>query len=229
MVAAGMTRPANPFATRWIRAGVVAPLDGHGAALPVATLADRVAAAGIVALVGPHGSGKSNLLAALATMLARRRPCVVLRVAPARGWLALAAVRGISRLPRGGIACIDGWERLGILARFAIRAVAWWRGTSLVVTCHRAAGLPILARCTTSPALLARIVAALPSHGGRITPADIDAAFVRHGGNLREALFDLYDRFEERVREAGGASVVPAVTATRVVADPAEEFTIASG
>ena len=40
----------------------------------------------------------------------------------------------------------------------------------------------------------------LPSHGGTIAPGDVDTAFHRHGGNLRDALFDLYDCFERRIR-----------------------------
>ena len=49
--------------------------------------------------------------------------------------------------------------------------------------------------------LLRAIVAALPDHGGLIQDEDLTAAFARHGGNLRESLSDLYDRFEERARQ----------------------------
>jgi hypothetical protein len=49
---------------------------------------------------------------------------------------------------------------------------------------------------------LTAIVARLPANAGLITPADLADAFARHRGNLRDALADLYDRFEHRARRA---------------------------
>jgi hypothetical protein len=46
----------------------------------------------------------------------------------------------------------------------------------------------------------------LPDHGGLITGDDIDDACRRHAGNLREALYDLYDRFERRARRHSPAA-----------------------
>jgi hypothetical protein len=66
------------------------------------------------------------------------------------------------------------------------------------VTSHQPAGLPVLWRCETTPDLLRAIIARLPDHGGLVDDADIAAAFHRHGGNLRESLYDLYDRVERR-------------------------------
>jgi hypothetical protein len=60
--------------------------------------------------------------------------------------------------------------------------------------------MPVVLRCSTSAGLLAAIVARLPDHGGRIADADVVAAFARHGGDLRESLYDLYDRFEQQIR-----------------------------
>jgi len=57
-------------------------------------------------------------------------------------------------------------------------------------------------RCETSARLFAALVERLPDHGGRIDAADVADAFARHGGNLRESLYDLYDRFECRIRRA---------------------------
>jgi hypothetical protein len=192
-------RPVNPFSTRFIRPGCVAPLDATGRPLPVAVLAARVRAAPLHALVGPHGSGKSNLLAALAAELEPQGPVHSVPVRAARH--VSRVVRSIVRLGAGAVVCIDGWERLGFAGRWVIRGVARWRRASLLVTAHRAGGLPVLVTCVPTPALLGHIVAALPSHGGRISPHDLAAAFVRHAGNLREALLDLYDLFEERVAD----------------------------
>ena len=59
-----------------------------------------------------------------------------------------------------------------------------------------------LVRCVTTPALLGRLVDDLPGHGGLIATEDVEQAFRRHGGDIREALYDLYDRFERRTRPA---------------------------
>jgi hypothetical protein len=66
------------------------------------------------------------------------------------------------------------------------------------VTSHRPTGLPLLRECETTSDLLRAIVARLPDRGGPVDEADIAAAFRRHGGNLRESLYDLYDRVERR-------------------------------
>jgi hypothetical protein len=197
-------RPVNPFSTRYIRPGCVAPLDAAGRPLPIAVLATRARATPMNALVGPHGSGKSNLLAVLMAELARRGPVRGVRVLSARD--VPAVVRSIVRQGAGAVVGIDGWERLGPVGRWMIRGVARWRRCSLLVTAHHAVGVPVLVRCTSTPVLLEQVVAALPSHGGRIEPQDLAAAFARHAGNLREALLDLYDRFEERIRDESPAA-----------------------
>ena len=189
----------NPFATRHTRPGRVIPRDGCGRPLDVAALASRVRAPGAVAIEGPHGAGKSNLLTALAGHLAS----VGILAATVRlrsrhdGRLVSDAV---GRSPRGTVLCIDGWETLGALRAAGVRWVSRRRGVGLLVTAHRPTGMPTLIRCATTPALLGRIVADLPDHGGLVTDADVAAAYAAHRGNLREALYDLYDRFERRSR-----------------------------
>ena len=72
------------------------------------------------------------------------------------------------------------------------------KGSGVITTAHRPSGLPVLARCESSSATVAAIVERLPAHGGAIGSVDIEAAFRHHGGNVRDALAALYDRFEER-------------------------------
>ena len=38
----------------------------------------------------------------------------------------------------------------------------------------------------------------LPPHHGKITRVEIQTAWDRHGGNVREVFFELYNLFEER-------------------------------
>lgn len=188
---------SNPFATRFIRPGRIPPLDPVGRPLSVDALASRIPHGGFMALVGPHGSGKSNLLAALATHLARDAVVMQSRVRRTRDVPAILA--RIAGLPVGAIACIDGWERLGAVGRVAVRVVARCRGCDLVVTAHRPCG-PVLAHCTTTPSLLARLVVMLGPDDALIGPDEVAAAYERHAGNVREALLELYDLFEQRIR-----------------------------
>jgi hypothetical protein len=57
--------------------------------------------------------------------------------------------------------------------------------------------------------LLQQIVDQLqPDHVRLITPRDVVNAFQKASGNLREALFDLYDRYEERRRAEPSAPAI---------------------
>jgi energy-coupling factor transporter ATP-binding protein EcfA2 len=142
---------------------------------------------GTAAIVGPHGSGKSTLLVRLAETLVRP--------------VAWAAIR--QAVP-GSTVCIDSWECISRPVRGLLRLAASVSGCGLLVTSHRAGEMPVLMRCSTNPVLLRSIVRSLPGHelwqGTLICSADIEESFARHGGNLRESLYELYDRFEGRAR-----------------------------
>jgi energy-coupling factor transporter ATP-binding protein EcfA2 len=205
----------NPFATRHTRPGRLEPLDSDGCPRDVAAVLNRLAAlGGRAAIRGPHGSGKTTLLEHLAHAL-EARGTVVERVrlrawrdgATAAATDCAAAFRAIVRCPTGGTVCIDGWEQMGPAAT-AAGALAWLRGCGLIVTTHRATRLPLLVACDTSPALLAGLVRRLPGHaswgGSVIRDADLEAAFLSTRGDIRESLYELYDRFEERRRPPAG-------------------------
>lgn len=189
-------RPGNPFATRYTRPGAIPPLDRLGRPLDLEALIARLDGLGAAALEAPHGHGKSTLLIALAAALGGAgRPVTMVRV---RGWQnACVAYRAVVAAPRRTAVFIDGWEQLGFLAA-PLRAVARLLRRTLLVTSHRPTGLPVLRACETTPNLLRAIVARLPDRGGPVDEADIATAFERHGGNLRESLYDLYDRAERR-------------------------------
>lgn len=192
---------ANPFATRHVRPGEIAPLTATAARRDVSALrAEIEAAGGNAEIVGPHGTGKSTLLAALAADLAtENRLAGRVQIRSSRDLVAV--LRLVRRARRGATACLDGWDRLGWAARTGVRILARLVGCRLMVTSHRPAGLDVSVPTAASRPLLEAIVAELPDHGGLIQPADIADAYARHGGNLRESLADLYDRFEHRARQ----------------------------
>lgn len=201
--------PRNPFATRSTRPGAV-PWQPIPDAPDV--LLERLAeGGGRGAICGPHGSGKSTLLRHL------------LAAAAERGWKTrLVAIRSSADLGRAvaaivlaaGRGCwlgIDSWEKLG----FAGRPLAWlaaWRSGQVVVTAHQPTDCwPVLVNIRPDEATFRRLVAQLlrqadgsPSLAAVFEPSQLDAIFRRHRGNLREALFELYDRFEQAARSPVG-------------------------
>ncbi|MEI6239299.1 MAG: hypothetical protein WCR51_02810 [Planctomycetia bacterium] len=193
----------NPFCTRSIRAGRIPSLDASGRPVnPADMLAALERLDGAAALVGPHGSGKSTLLWHIAGALEARGQRVE-RVRLHRRWDLVSLVRAVVRGAGGGTVCVDSWERLGRPWADAVRWFARACGARLLVTAHGPGPLPTLWACRTSPALLAAIVAQLPNGGGLVAPQreqQIEEAFRRAAGDIREALFLLYDRFEEQTR-----------------------------
>lgn len=197
---AAFTPPrSNPFSTRFTRPGRLAPLDADGRPLDLDALLERlVALGGRAAIEGPHGSGKTSLLTALAARIdATGGETRFVRVRGAAD--AGSVLRDLGGPTTVTTVCVDGWERLARPVAALVRWGAACLGRSLIVTAHRPTGLPLLHRCRPSAMVFARIVhQQLPDHGGRITDEDLSAAFTRHSGNLREALYDLYDRYEHR-------------------------------
>ena len=156
-------------------------------------LLERLAALGFrAALVGPHGHGKTTLLEDLGARLAERG--YKIRTATLRqGERRLGAARSAALFRDPGprdLLLVDGAEQLD--------ALSWWtlrlRGRAaagLIVTSHRPGLLPTLHECRTTPELLAEIVAEL---SGRADGEETAELFAHHGGDLRLALRELYDR-----------------------------------
>jgi hypothetical protein len=155
-------------------------------------------------IIGPHGSGKSTLLKSLQPAL----------VAAGIGIQSVALRDGQHRLPRGSLSIsgmtstvqifvIDGYEQLHWHERIRIRLASRRQGTGLLVTSHTTTGLPTLIRLAPDRSLVQKLVDELcrkVSTG--ITPADVAASYACHGGNVRDVLFDLYDRHERWRRAA---------------------------
>jgi hypothetical protein len=144
------------------------------------------------AIVGPHGSGKTTLLEDLEHVLAQRGFRILhLRLDTDGPRLPREWPVSARRLGARDIVCLDGAELLGPVAWARFRWQAR-RARGLIVTTHRPGRLPTLIVCRTSPALLDRIVR-------RLAPDELTAAppvaelFARHGGNVRDALRELYD------------------------------------
>lgn len=93
-----------------------------------------------------------------------------------------------ARLP-SDVRCIDGFDSLPLWRRCALRLL----NPRLVVTTHRAIGLPLLYSLAptleVAVALFRRLTEERPTLA---TAEDCIASFQKHGGNLRAVWFDLY-------------------------------------
>lgn len=188
----------NPFATRYTRPGAIAPLTNDGQPFDAdALLAELAQTGGCGAFVGPHGSGKSTRLEACREAAAAQgQPVRRIRL---RRWTeSLAVARAIVALPSGGLVCVDSIEVAGRVGAACLRCLARLHQVQLLATTHAPRGLPVLSICRTSPLLLKRIIEQLPHRHERISDAVLEEVFLASKGNLREALFRLYDRAEDQ-------------------------------
>jgi hypothetical protein len=184
----------NPFTSVRIRPGAMPFLfrDGESAAALVKRLR---ASHWCGQVIGPHGTGKSTLVESLLPLVAAQGKQIVRVPLPGRDQ---DAARSGPVTP-ATVLVIDGFEQFGPLQRWAWRWYCWWRGCGLLVTAHRDLGLPTLTTTAVDEALAQRVVASLlPREETRITPNDVSQALRAHQGNLRDALFALYDIYEER-------------------------------
>lgn len=204
-------RDTNPFATRFIRPGAIEYLfpTGQSAASLVEKFGKQDWRGEIV---GPHGSGKSTLVAALVPELERAGRKLVRRVIrkdadgkqEASGMEVVppkytAVMAGSKKWDSATLLVLDGIEQLSWWWRRRVRAECRRRGAGLLVTTHQPLDLPLLFRTQPSEALAQQIVEQLlAADDSPVKPADVAAAFKASGGNLREMLFTLYDVHQSR-------------------------------
>jgi hypothetical protein len=203
----GPGAPENPFSARHHAPGAL-PWLASAAAPGDAPLRlyEALVARRAGALIGPEGTGKSTLLR-LIEGAARADGREVLRV----------HLRTGERLPprralrfcvggAGRVLLVDSAEQLLAPARLFLRGLCAVTGVLLLCTGHAPLGLPTLLRTRVTEELARRVaeavLAASPSAPRLVTPDEAGQALGRTGGNLREALFFLYDLYEQRWAEA---------------------------
>ena len=192
----------NPFCSRRVRPGGTPYLFAAGEDAP--RLVDRLRGiAWCGQIVGPHGSGKSALLAALVPAIEQAgRRTLLVELHDGQRRLPLELQSGPD-LDRATVLIVDGYEQLGQWQRFRLKRFCRRGELGLLVTVHAPVGLPDLAHTSANLELAQQIVEQLQlGHPPHVTADDVAQRFALHGGNLRELLFDLYDLYQRRRRGA---------------------------
>ena len=200
----------NPFASRFIRPGAIPFFDSDDFTFDgvVEALRDN---GGWGQIVGPHGCGKSTLLQHL-TERFETDGTTVLSFAfresnkpngPARSLKTKLAL--IEKEP-GGVnniqVTLDGFEQLNWWHRLRMIRICSKAGVPLLVTTHRPLNrLPIIASIELTAAIAERVTRHLFDDAGFIEKLDFGSLLNRHNGNMREILFDLYDRYQQRAQQ----------------------------
>ncbi len=190
-----MPAPSNPFASRFLRPGARPFLWATGGS--TAALVEQLAQSRWRAqVVGPHGAGKSSLLADLVPACrSRGREPIVAHLH-----------QGDRRLPtdllgqpwhRKTLVVIDGYEQLGAVARGRLITRVWRSQCGLLLSCHRPQWyVPILYACEPSLDVLRRVVDQMTTGlDWQVDEPRLADIYRRCQGNLRECLFALYDEF----------------------------------
>jgi len=146
------------------------------------------------AIVGPEGSGKTTLLEDLAKELQRRgRSVSFVALSPGERRLSSRQRGAVLEVARSeSFLLVDGADALTPRAWRALHRQGR-RASGFVVTAHAEGLLPTLWRTWTSPHLLAETVQALTGAGSEAFGRPAEDLFRSHGGNLREALRELYE------------------------------------
>jgi len=146
------------------------------------------------AVVGLCGSGKTTLLEDIELKLSERffNPRLIRLNEDQTPRLNLRLLDAVTTLLTShDLVLIDGAERMDWLAWRWIK----WRcraAGGLIITAHKPGRLPTLWECRTSPLLLAQIAADLIEADPTELYPQAEALFIKHDGNLREALLDWY-------------------------------------
>ena len=204
---------SNPFATRFVRPDAATYLTLQTPSID--ELVERFEQHGRRAqILGPHGVGKSTLLATIVAELRARGGEVH----------AITLHMGERRLPTEfeqsivwtsrPIVVVDGAEQLSGLRRRGLISKATKHAAGLLITTHTDLGLPTLCELVPRESDAVAIARHLDPKG-IVSDDDVRAAFARRKGDLRETLFDLFDLYRARTiesQEAGAetATVPPA-------------------
>lgn len=195
-----MPKADNPFSACCTRPGAIPYLFPQGQS--AASLLEQLQADGWWGqILGPHGTGKSTLLAALIAAIQQSGRATILIELHDGARRLPGGLAPLSALTAGALVIVDGYEQLSRWSRWRLKRFCRERSLGLLVTTHRSVGLPLLCRTESSLALAQELIDQLsPGWASWVSRREVEERYAFHGGNLRELLFDLYDRYEQHHR-----------------------------
>lgn len=147
----------NPFASRWVRPGALDYLFPPGESAEA--LVARFESLGWRGqIVGPHGSGKSTLMATLLRVFERRGRCPRVYVLSAGQRHMPSEWNRPSGPHEQVVLMVDGAEQLGCLVRRRMLRTCDRRGWGVLWSTHRDLGLPTVYRTETNLPLAEAVV-----------------------------------------------------------------------
>ena len=199
----------NPFSTRYIQPGAISYECFDGGS--VTRLADRILKLPSKrgSIIGPHGSGKSTLVASLVSEIRTIRPesqIHQLRFSTDRS--ASQSLRmSLPEWTPGAIAILDGYEQLKLWSRVSVEWTARNRSICILATAHQPIrGFETIWETSVNESSSHWVVEKLLQQSG--APEAVrellqSEAWARsrekNGQNLRESLFDMYDWWHQKV------------------------------
>lgn len=192
----------NPFATRFVRPGSI-PYR-----LPAGESFDHLIARlrssdWLGEVTGDHGTGKSTFVKTLIPFIQSAGRIVhFIQIQPGESRLP-ATDRDTNSWDGDTQIIVDGFDQVVAKDRKALESACRQRRSGLLVTTHKPTGLPTLFRTSPDVEILKVIVRDLQAETDRrVLDADVEASFMAKTGSIREALFDLYDLYEQRRQPA---------------------------
>lgn len=195
-----MPHRANPFSTRFVRPGAISFLFEEGASAD--GLVEKLKAnRWLGEITGPHGTGKSTLLESLKPLIEQAgRPIVHLKLTAENPSLKSSDLFG-GAWNSQTLVIIDGYEQLSVFATCVLRTRRRLCSGGMLVTTHQSMGFPALYHTHGSEQIFERLVEELQQGGETLVARDDAAqALQASAGNVRDALFRLYDLHESRKR-----------------------------
>lgn len=200
---------SNPFSTRYIQPGAISYecFDGGN----VTQLADRIVnlPSKRGSIIGPHGSGKSTLIASLVPEIRSIRPGS--QIHQLRFSTDRSASRSLRKSVRewtpGSIAILDGYEQLKFWSRVLVQWAARSRSICILATAHQPVrGFVTIWETSVNESSSHWVVEKLLQQSESpdairelLLSEDWARSREKHGQNLRESLFDMYDWWQRRV------------------------------
>ena len=188
----------NPFSTRFVRPDQVEFIFETGGSIE--NLVKRLeTSAWRGQILGPHGTGKTTLIWSLVRIL---QPNLAIKLIQLQSHhKKLDEAKTLFQTERyseteNDLLIVDGFESLGWLERRSLLGRHHSKGRLLVST-HQDCGLPVLFQSPTKPEIFNQLVSKLTKHVGSELVGESSRLFEKHQGNCRDAIFELYDLFEQ--------------------------------